>query len=547
VARLRAGEATFEDEASEGRSKSLGASLGYGFASAFTEEERVQLALLHFFQGFVDVDTLRRMGALKMITGEDYSLPEVCGLTREAGIALLDRAAEIGLLTAHGGGYYSIHPALPWYFKSLFQQYYSSQLSVTSDQPPLITDHSSLITATRAFVEALGELGNYYHYEYERGNSDVISALAAEEVNLLHARQLALRHARSAARGDARANGWWGRVISTMQGLDQLYDHTGRRAEWARLVNEIVPDFVDPASDGPLLGRHEDWNIVTEYRVRLAIEMRLWAEAERLQRIHVEQARLFAAAALAAPSETLDGAQSQAIRSLAVSLERLGQIQVGQEKPECADALHEAIPLCQRIGDKAEESKVAFNLGRAYRNVPAIYDLARAEYWFRRSLELSDERDRFGHGRCLSQLGLVAYERFLEARAVQKPDPEQYLRGAEQFCYDALDLFPSGEVEDLAAAHNLLGIIHAMTGNFDRALPHYREAVRYFEAAGNLYKAAGARFNVAFALRDRGRLADAREYAYAALRNFETYGERAAEEIQKTRGLIEEIEKEMGK
>jgi hypothetical protein len=34
------------------------------------------------------------------------------GLTHEQGIALLDRAAEVGLLNAHGGGYYSIHPAL---------------------------------------------------------------------------------------------------------------------------------------------------------------------------------------------------------------------------------------------------------------------------------------------------------------------------------------------------------------------------------------------------------------------------------------------------
>ena len=59
---LRAGEAVFEDEESQGRSKSLGASLSYGFDSAFTEAERKQLALLHFFQGFVDVDALRLMG-----------------------------------------------------------------------------------------------------------------------------------------------------------------------------------------------------------------------------------------------------------------------------------------------------------------------------------------------------------------------------------------------------------------------------------------------------------------------------------------------------
>ena len=59
VAALHSGEVAFEDEASQGRSKSLGASLSYGFGTAFTDDERKVLALLHLFQGFVDVDALR--------------------------------------------------------------------------------------------------------------------------------------------------------------------------------------------------------------------------------------------------------------------------------------------------------------------------------------------------------------------------------------------------------------------------------------------------------------------------------------------------------
>ena len=47
VGRLRAGEATFQDEAEEGRTRSLGASLGYGFDHAFNQAGRRQLALLH--------------------------------------------------------------------------------------------------------------------------------------------------------------------------------------------------------------------------------------------------------------------------------------------------------------------------------------------------------------------------------------------------------------------------------------------------------------------------------------------------------------------
>jgi hypothetical protein len=196
VRKLQSGEAVFEDEASEGRTRSLAASLAYGFDSAFGEAERKQLALLHLFQGFVFVDTLRTMGNPEA----EWCLPEVKGLAREAGIALLDRAAEVGLLTVIGGGYYRIHPALPWFFRRLFEQHYSEMR----------------LAATHAFVEAMGELGDYYCNQYEGGNRDVIGALAAEEANLLHSWSL------------ARSNEWWGPVTSTMQGLHEL---TGVRLE----------------------------------------------------------------------------------------------------------------------------------------------------------------------------------------------------------------------------------------------------------------------------------------------------------------------------
>ncbi len=304
VDRLRAGEAAFEDEAEEGRTRSLGASLSYGFEHAFSEAERRQLALLHLFQGFVEVAAMCTMGTFTA----EWCLPEVRGLTREAGIALLHRATEVGLLTAHGGGYYSIHPALPWFFKKLFDEFYPD----------------SGIAATRAFVEAMGELGSYYHNQYGRGNREVIDVLTREEANLLHARRV------------ARAHGWWSRVVSTMQGLRTLYDQTARRWEWARLVAEIVPDFVAPGSDGPLPGREEDWVFVTGYRVGLAHEARQWAEAERLTRITVEWARRRAATALCAPRADLEDSGRNAIRTLGVSLQALGQIQreLGQRRDD---------------------------------------------------------------------------------------------------------------------------------------------------------------------------------------------------------------------
>lgn len=516
VAGLRAGEAEFEDE-SEGREKSLGASLSYGFYEAFGEEERKQLALLHFFQGYVDVIELMAMG----VPESEWCLPEVRGLTRDEGIALLDRAAEIGLLTSLGRGYYTIHPALPWYFGRLFEHYYSSE--------------GLKKKAERAFVEAIGGFGSYYSSQYKRGNRDVISLLSLEEANLLYAQHL------------ARTNGWWSRVIRPMQGLRPLYSHTGRRAEWARLVAEIVPDYADPATDGPLPGREEDWSLVTEYRVRLASEAREFEEAERLQRARTDWDRRRAADALGVPAEELDGIQRNNIRTLATSLHEMAEIQreLGQE--ECVAGYEKALELTERISDKTAAAICAYNLGTAYKNLPIIRDLGNAELWYRRSLELLDEQDYLGRAKCFQQLGNVAYERFKEARNAGKPAEEQsnHLSAALEYYSRTLKMLPPDAVDDLAVTHNALGVIYTEVGDPDSALEHYREAIRYDELQGNLYKAAIIRYNVAVSLTEADRFADALEYAHAALRNYETFGDRAAERIKETRELIAKIEQDL--
>ncbi|MEM8932688.1 MAG: tetratricopeptide repeat protein [Acidobacteriota bacterium] len=91
-------------------------------------------------------------------------------------------------------------------------------------------------------------------------------------------------------------------------------------------------------------------------------------------------------------------------------------------------------------------------------------------------------------------------------------------------------------------ANNQLGLIYSSAGHTDRAVAHYRESIRYHEAQGDVYGASQARFNVAVTLAQAGRLHDALEYARAALRGFESFGEREADWIQRTRQVIEAVE-----
>ena len=132
--------------------------------------------------------------------------------------------------------------------------------------------------------------------------------LGAEEANLLHARRLALTHR------------WHDLILGPMQGLSSLYGHTGRAIEWRRLVEELVPEFTDPATGGPRPGRDEQWAMLTSYRVRIARDARDWAAAGELQDAVIAWDRERASAALAIPPGELNGQQRGWIRNLAAAL-----------------------------------------------------------------------------------------------------------------------------------------------------------------------------------------------------------------------------------
>jgi tetratricopeptide (TPR) repeat protein len=225
----------------------------------------------------------------------------------------------------------------------------------------------------------------------------------------------------------------------------------------------------------------------------------------------------------------------------------LGHIQREQGKPDCVAGYEEAVSLYQRIGDRPAEAVAAYNLGRAYTDIPALRDLDKAERWYRRDLELEDPRDHKNRAGATGQLGLVAYERFQEARAANQPANQltHHLQTAADFYHQALDLLPPNAVGDLAVVHAALGNIYGDAGDLEKSLHHARESIRYYEQENDTYWAASIRRNVAAYLANASRLQDALEYARAALRGYATFGDRAAADIQNTQRLIEEIKQAM--
>ena len=525
-------QAIADADETEGRDKSLGASLDYGFKQAFQPDELPVIALLHLFQGVVDVRVLQTMGV------GDYALPVLQALTQIDSVLktesvyyskLLQRATEIGLLTNLGETWYTIHPALPWFLRQVYARHYDGK-----------DGRSTAETALRAWVEAMGALGDYYHDQFGDGNHEVIQFLALEEANLLNCRRMAHIH------------GWWVRVIGAMQGLRMLYKYQGRGSEWARLVDEIVPEYCTP-DDEPIIGREDRYSLVMSYCVDLAqYQDRDLKRTAALQVKLVAWDRLQAADALALPeAAALDAIQRHRIRTLGVGAHDLGQILREQNNGDCVKAYQEAIHYYQRIDDTAAEAIAHFNLGHAYLQIPAICDLDKAEAASQRSLDLWQANDSLNRAVTINQIGMVHHERFHEARKRNEPLAVllKHVQAAEAHYLQALALCPANAITNLGPLHNQLGNLYNEVGQTEPAREHYEQCIHYDEQTGNRYGSGMTRFNMAQMYRQspnrqgnpnrrRVLLHRAKAYGEAALRDFQTYQGRAAADEANAQQLI---------
>jgi tetratricopeptide (TPR) repeat protein len=534
VAELRAGAAKVTDDDTQGRDRSLASSLNYGFSQAFTEDERAQLALLSLFQGFVDVTSLRLLGSEFV----SEPVPAVAGLTPRAGRALLDRAAEVGLLTALPGGRYTVHPAVPWHLQGLFARHYG---------PPGSTAAQA---AVRVWTEAASARGRLYFHQFEQGDAGMVGLLSAEEANLLRARQLTIEHRWTAGKGPEDP------ILGPMQGLCALYDLTGRRTEWRRLVEELVPFVTDPGTGGPLPGGEQRWDLITGYRIRIATRTRDWQAAEKLQETAIAWCRKQAKAPLALPPEELDETQRNLIRNLAVAVHARGDSLREQHDPGCVQPYLEATALCQRIGARREESMAAHNLGRAYEEIPGMRDLDESERWYRRDLELLEDDDTLGRARLQVQLGNLATQRYRDALLARVksggfqgpvpilgPELARLANTAIGAYMASLKLLPADATDDFAVTYNQLGLIYRYVGRPGTAFEYIQKSIMFQEQQADRYGAGTARGNAAEALEEAGRYRDALLYARASLRDFLAVGPGAAERADRAREMISRLER----
>jgi tetratricopeptide (TPR) repeat protein len=267
-----------------------------------------------------------------------------------------------------------------------------------------------------------------------------------------------------------------------------------------------------------------------------------------------------AASALALPAGApLDPVQRHHIRTLGASVFALGQILMEQGSPDCVAAYEETIRYMQRIQDTAAEAGAHFNLGHAYKDIPAIRDLGAAEAAYQRSLELMNPNDSTKRAVALQQIGMVHHERFDEARRRGEPAETVlgHARAAKGHYLQALALCPPTAVADLGPMHAQTANLYAQVGELNNAREHFEEAAQYFEQTGDRYRAGQTRFNMALMYleaagregaglagalaRRRDLLHRAQAYAGAALRDYQHYQGRAAADEAEAQRLLAHI------
>jgi hypothetical protein len=543
VKELRLGEFEISGDEQESSSRSLLASLDYGFTKSFNETERQQLAVLYSFHKIIDVDLFLSLGNDK----QDYYLPIIKCLSNEDAISLLKRATAVGLLEkkeltpldyfGNTENLYEIHPALPWLFKRFFGKYYSSNQESTNEK------------VENVFIEVMKDYSKNFEYLYHAGIQSMTGFFDKQEDNLLHAVYL------------SRIYKHWESLDTLLRNLHDFYTSVGRKSDWLRLLQEALPDKKEIIVNGDSSKNKENLVAFLGYQYDLALDKQNYIDAERIRKEINKYMYENTVSLLKLPVKKLDYAQRNRIRLLGVGVEKYGYLLAQQNKLNCINYYKEAYEIYKYISDKEAQSVLANLIGNFYLKESVERNFETASYWFKKSLRLCNKVNFIERCRILISLGNLALYQFLEARNQElcqdcQDKLQNYTRNALNRYQEALKLLNLMNqlghhplpFDLLGAVHNGIGCVYGNTDRLEKALFHYKKAIEYAEEIEDDFFAATARYNIAIDLRkhpeEKG-FEDALLYAQSALHSFQTCGDIANTQVKMVQQLIVKIEQKL--
>ena len=521
-----------------------GRALSYGVHKGLGDNDRRVFGWLHMFRGTVNVER----AAAQSDGPADAALPHLkknrafVELSDDPEATVLDRAAKLHLLRRRGEGLFTMHPLLPPLSAALFEAATNSGPELKEKKRSLFKTFRDRVkqnvvggeaVAMRAYVRSFSDFGRQRFERFRAGDREVEEELAGEEANLWH------------ALGLARRDEWFDLIGGCIEGLGTLFEVRSHVSAWEEFVHEHMNECAESATEKPLEGHELYWRAVVEQGVYATTRLRHLPRAEQLQRLCLHWDHEEAVAILAVPLEEWNDEARRVVRRCADSYYRLSDILRKQGFPE-PKIDQEAIDLAEKLGESETAAQWTFELGLAYTDEPGVRNLPQADRWFQQSLGFREEDDRLGKAACYAELGRVAWELFGMARKsnMAQVDLMRHLSDARQHYMRAIENDPPDDWVKLANHNQELGHICFALGDLGRALPYYREAIRYYERQGDVSGAANTRFTLALSLRDDGRLAEARKFAADAHAGFQKIGA-DPEMVQRTKRILDSIEERL--
>lgn len=478
-------------------------SVAYALQSEFSREEQTVLSLCSLFEGVVNDHALDFLVDPKNPVNSKWDLTN----DHSRSSLLLERAARLGVLTALGSGYYSIHPGLPAHFQAIFSAYYGP-------------DKAQLMALR--FAQLYAGISRVFTKHYASGQlhaADIsIQTLEINQANLRRALDVARKHNQ------------WSETASILQALKIVLGYAGRWTEFARLVDnfEEVGRF-DPAGE-PLPERQSLGGLLRSTRVDLLQRAHRLAEAERLQREIVDDTR----------KALLNLAEGAEMSTLAAALQHLAEIERDRGSAECLRTFENALEIGQRAGDTQLERDIAYQMARAYMQ-PAFVDLDAAEYWLTYALDLTADEDRIVRGAILSAIGGLELTRF-NTSSSPAVDAIQQLYGSIGRFETALQILPADLAEARAACQANLGLAYfSAGGDLTRAVQSFQEALAFYESSGDVHQVGTVRLNLAKVYETAGDLDRSRIFAEAASRSFASLAPNAEDDLVDVQDLLSHL------
>ncbi len=382
LAALKKGTAKLsQDDREQGRQHSLAASLEYRL-DRLDEMLRRRLGLLGMFQGFVNAN------ALALICDDDAAPELLKELDLAAWTKILDQIAEIGLLHKIGSYFYTVHPALPWFFHEILETTYAKDIKWLEQR----------------FVNVWGDLSQSLQEQLHTNAEQIMPFVRLEEQNLRYAIHIGRQHK------------MWDPVNYIFQAMAEMLARQGRRSE-SELLNLDIGSKATDNKGIPLAGAEALCASLWHNLGTIALERRQFDEAEAW----CQKSLII--------KEKLNDEHGRA-----VALHQLGRIAQERRQFDEAEAWYQkSLIITEKLNNEYGQAATLHQLGIIAQERRQFDE---AEAWYQKSLIIKEKlNDEYGQATTLHQLGMVAQERrqfdeaedlYLRAEGIFKKYDDEY-------------------------------------------------------------------------------------------------------------------------